>query len=198
MATATVKDKETVSINSKGTEQALGGKMRTSTLKEKAPAAGILGARPALGFDAFDDVLAFAIEHKTRAHDLYARFGERARRPWARKAFEELAAEVLNQRERLEEARRYGILRVVPCNVPNLKISDYVTADVIPDEEVDTREALIFAIRVERDTLRLYTDLADQAGDTEIQSLFLTLAQEQAQHLSNLETEYEDHVFAQN
>ena len=172
--------------------------MKTATLPEKAAAARELEASPGREFDAFDDVLAFAIEDKTRAYDLYGRFAERARQPWTRQAFEELAAEKLKQRDHLEEVKRAGELRVMPQNVHNLKIADYVTADVKPGEDTDTREALIFAIRVERDTLRLYTDLADHAGDTEIQSLFLTLAQEQAQHLLKLETEYEDHIFAQN
>lgn len=172
--------------------------MKTTTVQKKAGAARGLEVSPSRKFDAFDDVLTFAIENKTRAYDLYNRLADRVRQPWTRQAFEELAAEKLKQREHLEDVKRDGILRVMPQNVYNLRIADFVTAEVRPGEDTDTREALIFAIRVERDTLRLYTDLADQAGDTQIQSLFLALAQEQAQHLLKLETEYEDHVFAQN
>lgn len=177
---------------------ATGGKMETATVQKKRAAARSPELAPSLKFDVFDDVLTFAIEDKMRACDLYSRFAERARQPWTRKAFEELAAEKTKQRKHLEEVKRTGRLNVVPQNIYNLKIADYVTAHVRPGEDTDTREALIFAIRVERDTLRLYTDLADQAGDTEIQSLFLALAQEQAQHLLKLETEYEDNFFAQN
>jgi rubrerythrin len=175
-----------------------GGKMGTTTVQKKRAATRSSELSPSQKFDVFDDVLTFAIEDKTRAYDLYSRFAERAQHPWTRKAFEELAAEKSKQRKNLEEVKRAGRLNVVPQNVYNLKIADYVTAHVRPGEDTDTREALIFAIRVERDTLRLYTDLADQAGDTEIQSLFLALAQEQAQHLLKLETEYEDNVLAQN
>jgi rubrerythrin len=172
--------------------------MKTTTAQKKAAAAHGIEVRPGQKFDAFDDVLTFAIEDKTRAYDLYSRLAESVQPPWTRKAFEELAVEKLKQREHLEEVKRAGVLRVMPRNVYNLQIADFVTADVRPGEDTDTREALIFAIRVERDTLRLYTDLSDQAGDTRIQNLFLALAQEQAQHLLKLETEYEDHVFAQN
>jgi rubrerythrin len=198
MATVIVKDEGTISTVRNEVEYATGGKMKTATLREKTAAVRGLDVSPGREFDAFDDVLAFAIEDKTRAYDLYSRFAERARQPWTRQAFDELAADKLKQRDHLERVKRAGELRVTAQNVQNLKIADYVTADVRPAEDTDTREALIFAIRVERDTLRLYTDLADHAGDTEIQSLFLALAQEQAQHLLKLETEYEDHVFAQN
>jgi rubrerythrin len=172
--------------------------MKTTTAQKQVTAARGLEVSPGRKFDAFDDVLTFAIEDKTRAYDLYSRFAERVQQPWTRKAFEELAAEKLKQREHLEEVKRAGVLRVLPRNVYNLQIADFVTAGVRPGEDTDTREALIFAIRVERDTLRLYTDLSDQAGDTQIQNLFLALAQEQAQHLLKIETEYEDHIFAQN
>jgi len=198
MATVIIRGEGPVSTNRNESEYALGGKMETTTVHKKTAAARGLELSPSQKFDAFDDVLTFAIEDKTRAYDLYGRLADRVQQPWTRKAFEELAAEKLNQREHLEEVKRTGRPRLMPRNIYNLKIADYVTADVRPSEDTDTREALIFAIRVERDTLRLYTDLADQAGDTEIQSLFLALAQEQAQHLLKIETEYEDHVFAQN
>jgi rubrerythrin len=198
MATTNSKKEGSVSINRNGSEYTIGGEMKITTAQKKAAAARGIEVRPGQKFDAFGDVLTFAIEHKTRTYDLYSRFAERARQPWTRKAFEELAVEKLKQREHLEEVKSAGVLRVMPRNVYNLQIADFVTAEVRPGEETDTREALIFAIRVERDTLRLYTDLADQAGDTQIQNLFLALAQEQAQHLLKIETEYEDHVFAQN
>jgi len=172
--------------------------MKTATVQKKAVAVHEIEVRPGQKFDAFDDVLTFAIEDKTRAYDLYSRFAERVQQPWTRKTFEGLAAEKLEQRKHLEEVKRTGQLLVKPQNVYNLKIADYVTTDVHPGENIDTREALILAIRVERDTLRLYTGLADRAGDAEIQGLFLALAQEQAQHLLKIETQFEDHVFAQN
>jgi rubrerythrin len=198
MANAKSKNEGSVLINSDINVYAAGGKMKTTTAQKKAAAASGIEVRPGQKFDAFGDVLTFAIEDKTRAYDLYSRFAERVRQPWTRKAFEELAVEKLKQREHLEEVKRVGVLRVMPRDVYNLQIADFVTADVRPGDDTDTREALIFAIRVERDTLRLYMDLSDQAGDTQIQNLFLALAQEQAQHLLKLETEYEDHVFAQN
>ncbi len=149
-------------------------------------------------FTAFDEVLAFAMEQNTRSYDVYCLLSEKAKRPSTRRAFADLAAGKYAQRGTLEAAQREGVLRLAPENTPSLKVTDYVTADVTARDDMDTREALIYAIRSERDALRLYTDLADNPGDHELQDLFLALAQDQARYLLDLEMEYEDHIFAQN
>jgi hypothetical protein len=149
-------------------------------------------------FTAFDEVLGFAMEQNTRSYDLYCLLSEKAKRPSTRRAFADLAGGKYAQRAKLETAQREGALRLAPENVPSLKVTDYVTADVVARDDMDAREALIYAIRLERDVLRLYTDLADNPGDHELQDLFLALAQDQARYLLDLEMEYEDHIFAQN
>jgi rubrerythrin len=176
--------------------------MDTTTVTKKTAAARQLFRRELAeagrDFSAFDDVLNFAIEDKTLAGDFYANLAAKAATPWTRKMFEDLARGKAEQLRALEEVKQRGYLRPRPEKVQNLKLTDYVTAEVLPRKEMEPREALIYAIRVERDTLRLYVNLADNAGERQIQNLFLAIAQDQAEHLRRLEVEYEEHFLAEN
>ncbi len=152
---------------------------------------------PTQEFETFADVLDFGLEEKTTVCDFYRGMAQTTALPSTKKAFQIVAAEKFKQKEHLLRVKPDWYLKYVPENVPSLKIADYVTAEVLPREDMNTREAFIFAIRVERDALRLYTDLADNARNAETQAAFLSLGQEQARFLLKLETEYERYVFAQ-
>jgi len=151
---------------------------------------------PTQEFETFADALDFGIEEKTTVCDFYRGMAQTTALPSTKKAFQMIAEEKFKQKEHLLWVKRDWYLKYVPENVPSLKIADYVTAEVLPREDMDTREVFIFAIRVERDALRLYTDLADNARNAETQGVFLALGQEQARFLLKLETEYERYFFA--
>jgi len=149
-------------------------------------------------FDTFGRILDFAISEEDKACDFYLRLAQRMKNPWTKKAFEALAREEFKQKERLLKIKRER--RVAPTleKVRDLKVTEYVTAEVHLREDMDAREALVIAIKAKQAAERFYLNLATKAIDRGAREAFLKLAQDEADHRRKLETEYDDRVFAQN
>lgn len=149
-------------------------------------------------FDAFGRILDFAINEEGKACDFYLRLAQRMKNPWTKRAFEALAREEFKQKERLLKIKRER--RVAPTfeDVQDLKVTEYVTAEVHLREDMDAREALVIAIKAKQAAERFYLNLAAKAKDRGSREALLQLAQDEAEHRRRLEIEYDDHVFAQN
>jgi rubrerythrin len=146
----------------------------------------------------FEKIMAFAIREKEKSYDFYTKLAQKVKHPWTRKAFVSLAADELKQKQRLLAMKREGSVPRMAEKTSGLNISDYVTAEVVLREEMDTREALMIAIKATEAAQSLYLDLADKSADAAARAVFRSLAVEQAKHKLALETEYDDRVFAQN
>ena len=157
-----------------------------------------LRAAVALEFKTVEDALNFAVDEGTKAYEYYMDLAVRVKDPWTREALEGFAAEELEHIERFVAMKHSPRKAPKPHNVPGLKITEYVTAEVLPREDMDTREAYVIALKAESGAYRHYVDLADQAATPEIQEVFLSLAEEVAKHRHKIEMEYDDYVFAQN
>jgi rubrerythrin len=153
---------------------------------------------PARAVEPFENIMAFAIREKEKSYDFYTKLAQKVKHPWTRKAFVSLAADELRQKNRLLAMKREGFLPRMTEKTGGLNISDYVTAEVVLREEMDTREALMIAIKAAEAAQTLYLDLADKSTDAAAQAVFRSLALEQAKQKLTLETEYDDRVFAQN
>jgi len=116
-------------------------------------------------FDAFGRILDFAISEEDKACDFYLRLAQRMKNPWTKKAFEALAREELKQKERLLRIKRER--RVAPTleRVRDLKVTEYVTAEVHLREDMDAREALVIAIKAKEAAEQFYLNLAAKAND---------------------------------
>jgi rubrerythrin len=159
--------------------------------------AGDTGAA-ARAVEPFEKIMAFAIREKEKSYDFYTKLAQKVKHPWTRKAFVGLAAEELKQKQRLLAMKREGSVPRLAENTVGLNISDYVTAEIVLREEMDTREALMIAIKAAEAAQSLYLDLADKSNDAGARVVFRSLALEQAKHKLKLETEYDDRVFTQN
>ena len=151
----------------------------------------------ALEFKTVEDALNFAVDEETKAYEAYMDLAVRVKNPWTREAFDEFAAEELDHIERLVAMKHKPRAGVKPNAVPNLRITDYVSAEVFPHEDMDTREAYIIALKKESAAYSRYIDLADRAASLGVQEIFLALAEEVAKHRYKLEMEYDEYVFAQ-
>jgi rubrerythrin len=146
--------------------------------------------------ETFDRIMDFAIHEEEKAYDFYTTVARKVKHPWARKAFLKFAAEELKQKERLLKMKREGRVPAIMEKPADLKITDYVTAEVVLRGEIDTREALVIAIRAAKAAQRLYMDLAEKATDAGARVVLRALAVEEAKHKLTLETEYDDRVLA--
>ena len=63
---------------------------------------------------------------------------------------------------------------------------------------MDYQQALIVAMKKEKEAFRMYSDLASVAQTAGLKELLLGLAQEEARHKLRFEVEYDDVILSEN
>jgi rubrerythrin len=63
---------------------------------------------------------------------------------------------------------------------------------------MDYQQALIVAMKKEKEAFRMYSDLASVAQSSELKDVLLGLAQEEAKHKLRFEVEYDDVILKEN
>jgi rubrerythrin len=110
--------------------------------------------------------------------------------PEMRKVFEELAAEELEHKARLElEIIKTG--RVVKESRKKLysEANDYAE-DVGSEIDMDYKDLLTMAMQKEESSFRLYVDLASRVVNEDAYEILLALAEEEVRHKMRFEMEY--------
>ena len=143
-------------------------------------------------FNSVEEVLVFAIERETEAHDFYTELAERVENPALKKALEGFAFEELGHKMKLEAVRESELV-INAEEVHGLAIADYVV-DVKARDDMDYADALLIAMKKEKAAFRLYSDLAELSEDAKLREMFLALAAEEAKHKLRFEVEYDDEV----
>jgi rubrerythrin len=83
------------------------------------------------------------------------------------------------------------------AKIQNLSISDYLI-EVKPTEDMTYQDILITAMKREERANKLYSDLANQAFNSQTKQLFLRLANEESKHKLYFEKLYDDFVLSEN
>ncbi len=138
-----------------------------------------------------EDALQFAIYREVEAYYFYKALAERVSTPWMQKIFEELAAEELEHKAKLElEVMKTG--RTVKADLPP-KVADrqYILSDTEAPLDMDFKDMLLLGIAKEEAAFRTYVDLVAHAGDEKTRELLLSLAEEELRHKMRFEKEYE-------
>ncbi len=167
-----------------------------------SPGKGELGCcgkamTPLAGFKSINEILEFAIEKELEANQFYLEWSKKLSDRHLSELFLGFAGEELKHKEKLERVKAGGTFKPAARPVTDLKIVDYLV-DLAPSPGMDYQEALIVAMKREKASFRLYSDLAAMAQDQTIRDLFTALAQEEAKHKLRLETEYEKDVYTEN
>jgi rubrerythrin len=165
-------------------------------------------------FKTIDDILDFAIENEIEAYKFYTDLSAKAnnpemnpvrdtpkgdgrqRRPVSngmKQVFLDFAAEEQGHRKLLEEARKGKTVNIGGDKIADLKIAEYAV-DIVPTPDMDYQAALILAMKKEKASFALYTDLAAAATEPAAKKLFLSLAQQEAKHKLRFELEYDEVV----
>jgi len=140
-----------------------------------------------------DDVLDFAIVKEQEAHDFYLQWAEKIDVDWIKKVFKDFAMEEMKHKELLLKAKQGEMLKKSSTSVTDLKIADYLV-DISPAPDMDYQHALIVAMKREKASFKLYSDLARMTTDTAVTETLQALAQEEAKHKLKLETLYDEEV----
>lgn len=148
-------------------------------------------------FNSVDEILDFAIGKEQEAHDIYSSLAGNAANVAMRAVFKEFAAEEAGHKKKLEAVKAGKKLATSAKKILDLKIGDYlVDVEIKPD--LSYQEALILAMKAEKNAYIMYYNLAQAAEDADIKALMLELAQEEAKHKLRFEIEYDDNILAEN
>lgn len=144
-----------------------------------------------------DEILDFAIEKEQEASDFYTDLAGRVDRPSMKTVFEGFAREEQGHKRKLETVKSGKRLLSAEKKIRDLKIGDHLV-EIEVKENLTYQEALIIAMKAEKNAYILYSDLASATDDAELQELLLGLAQEEAKHKLRFEVEYDDQILTEN
>ena len=144
-------------------------------------------------FKTTDDILDFAIENEIEAYKFYTDLAAKMDNRTMKQVFLDFAAEEQGHRKLLEDAKKGKIVNIGGQNIADLKIAEY-TVDCHPTPNMDYQAALILAMKKEKASFALYTDLAAATTEPVAKKLFLSLARQEAKHKLRFELEYDEVV----
>jgi len=144
-------------------------------------------------FGSVDEIMDFAVAREEEAAQFYADLAGRAERAWMRQVFEGFAREELGHKAKLLTIKEEKLLMPAADKVMDLKIADYLV-EAEPAADMNYQDALVLAMKREKASFKLYTDLAATTDDANLRATLLALAQEEARHKLRFELEYDDYV----
>jgi len=148
--------------------------------------------------DSIDKVLDFAIEKEQDAADFYAELAGKMEKKYMKEIFEQFALEEKSHKAKLEQVKGGNLdLSPIDQKITDLKIAEMVS-NVDLEGQFDYQQALIVAMKNEKASYRLYTDLAGMIEDDPVKQIFLGLAQEEAKHKLRFEIAYDDDILTEN
>ncbi|MEW5725174.1 MAG: ferritin family protein [Thermodesulfobacteriota bacterium] len=148
-------------------------------------------------FESVDEVLDFAVKSEEEAHDYYNYLARLVEKPWMKDLFLGFAREELGHRKKLLAVKEGRALWPSADRVLDLKLAEYAE-DVEAGPEITFQDALVVAMKREKKSFKLYTDLAAAALNEELGRAFQALAQEEARHKLRIELIYDDEVLSDN
>jgi len=144
------------------------------------------------------EILEYAIEREQEACDFYQELARRVKRPGMEETLLQFAQEELAHRKKLEAVKGGKLLLRRAAPVPDLHIADYLVDPPGALEDLDLQQTLIVAMKREKASFRLYTDLAGAVDAPELRETFLALALEEAKHKLRFEIEYDEVILQEN
>ncbi len=148
-------------------------------------------------FQSTDDILDFAITAEQEAVDFYTSLSERSKNAQMKEVFRDFAEEEMKHKLRLLNIRETKSFDLPAERIRDLKIADYLV-DVAPSADMQYADALILAMKKEKNAFRLYLMLSEETIDPIMKNIFLGLAQEESKHKLRFELEYDDYILKEN
>ena len=140
-------------------------------------------------FKSVAEFLDAAIIREIEAQELYIKMAFMVKNPWMCKVLEGFAQEELQHRKKLEAVKR-GKINLEQKEVDNLAIDDSFE-DIKPHADMNYLELLVYAIKKENSSHQLYSSMASMFSESKLKDILLRLAQEEANHMRQLEIEYD-------
>jgi len=148
-------------------------------------------------FKSIDDILDFAIQNEQNAVDFYTQLAAESSNQEMIDVFTQFAKEEMGHKAFLSKVKNEGTFKVKDQKVLDLKMSDYLV-DVEPKPNMPYEDALVLAMKREKNAFKLYTHLAEKAPNDSLKKIFNALAIEESKHKLRFELEYDEYVLREN
>lgn len=138
------------------------------------------------------EILEFAISREVEAYYFFLALAGRVEDPKMRQVFEDLAAEELEHKARLElEIIKMGKTlteQQMPSGRPQ---SDYIISDSDAPLDIDYTDMLLLGIEKEQAAFRMFVNLIPGVQDEQSREVLLALAEEEVRHKIRFQDEYD-------
>jgi rubrerythrin len=142
--------------------------------------------------DSIEEILEYAISREVEAYYFCKALAGRVDTPKMRQVFEDMAAEELEHKAKLElEIIKMGktlTAQQMPAGRPE---SDYIISDSDAPLDMDYTDMLLLGMEKEDAAFRTYVNLIPNVHDEESREVLLALAQEEVKHKLRFQDEYD-------
>jgi len=145
----------------------------------------------------FMEIIDFAIEREKEAVKFYHHLLEHTRFFDMKEVLREFEMMERGHISVLENMKKKQVGDLVAPKVETLQIGDYLVAPPTLDN-LDYQDILIVGMKREELSMKLYTDLASDFNEPEMQQVFEKLASEEAKHKLRFERLYDQEVLKEN
>lgn len=137
------------------------------------------------------EILEYAISREVEAHYFFLALAGRVEDPKMRQVFEDLAAEELEHKAKLElEMIKTGKTLPEQQMPPGRPESDYIVSNSDSPLDIDYTDMLLLGIEKEEAAFRMFVNLIPSVKDEESREVLLALAEEEVRHKLRFENEY--------
>jgi len=137
-----------------------------------------------------EEILEFAIFREIEAQNFFLALADRVKDQQMRQVFEDLAAEELEHKAKLElEIIKTGKTVSIEQKPPR-PASDYIISDDPSQLDIDYKDALLLGMEKEEASFRTYINLIPSVQNEQTREVLLALAEEEVKHKLRFETEY--------
>ncbi|MEN6516824.1 MAG: ferritin family protein [Methanospirillum sp.] len=144
----------------------------------------------------YRNIISDAINKEVEAYTFYQKVSDKVNDPNLKKLFGELAGEEKGHREFLQKLLSRDITSLGFSSTKDYKVGDSIpTSPLTPD--MKPVDGLVVAIKKELASMQMYTQLANNSDDAEVEKLFTELAAMERGHKTRLEDIYVNTAFAE-
>ncbi|NOU62221.1 ferritin family protein [Marinifilum caeruleilacunae] len=148
-------------------------------------------------FRTFEEIIDYAIDKEMNEIEFYSNLAERMDRKNVRELFRNIALEKTARMLRLEKMKDLK-MDFDMDEIQDMKIAGSLEQVDHTKTDLSYQEALILAMKKEKEKFKFYSKMADTAVNEECRNTFLALAKEEARQKLKFEIEYDEFVLVEN
>ena len=136
------------------------------------------------------NILEFAITREQKAHEFYRDLAQQTDHPLKRMLFERFAREELSHMEKLQ-THLSGSQELAAVDSAAPLLAEDSAQEISPQIKEQLCKIIAHAMQKEKNSFRLYMDMALKVTDETIRETLLALAKDEANHQAFLEMEFD-------